>query len=436
MTYEQTLEYLYSRLPVFHRIGPAALKPDLSNTLKLCKALGNPENNFKSVHIAGTNGKGSVSHILASIMQEAGYKTGLYTSPHLVDFRERIKINGKPIGKKYVCDFVSTNKKTIKRIRPSFFEMTVGLAFEYFKEKKVDIAVIETGLGGRLDSTNVIHPEVSVITNIGYDHIDILGDTLELIAKEKAGIIKRWVPVVISETHPDTKDLFTEIAKKRSSKIYFADQNFNIKHLKQPINIDQNLTLDVFKDDKAFLRLVELDLTGNYQTKNILGVLQTVEVLREKGYVLKDDNIRKALSNVKKLTGLRGRWEILKTSPLTICDVAHNAEGIKEVLKQVSLTPHDHLHFVFGMVKDKDISKVLKLLPKNATYYFCKADLPRALEADELKLQASEYGLNGMVYPTVNDAFKAAQKAADDSDDLVLISGSTFIVAEVLENNF
>jgi dihydrofolate synthase/folylpolyglutamate synthase len=434
MLYESTLKFLYSQLPMFQRVGIFAYRADLMKTKLILEELGNPHKGLKTIHIAGTNGKGSTSHTLAAILQTNGYKTGLYTSPHLVDFRERIKVNGKPVGKMYVCDWVKRNRKALKKIHPSFFEMTVGLAFEYFKEQEVDIAVIETGLGGRLDSTNVIYPEVSVITNIGFDHTDILGETLVEIANEKAGIIKRWAPVVISETHPETEKLFKEIAEKRGCKIYFADQNFKIKNLHQPYSAEGYLNFNVFKDDQPFLRLIELDLNGNYQTKNILGVLQTIDVLREKGYIIKDDKIKKALSNVKKLTGLMGRWDILDNAPLTICDVAHNAEGIHEVLNQVKLTPHERLHFVFGMVKDKDITKVLKILPKDAAYYFCNADLPRALEAKDLMDQASKYHLKGEVYPSVNDALKAAQKAAEDSDDLVLISGSTFVVAEALVN--
>ncbi len=432
MVYQNTLKFLYSQLPMFQRVGIFAYRADLKKTKMILDALDNPHKNLRTIHIAGTNGKGSTSHMLAAILQASGYRTGLYTSPHLKDFRERIKVNGKPIRKSYVIDFVQRNKPMLKKIKPSFFEMTVGLAFEYFKEMEVDIAVIETGLGGRLDSTNVIYPEVSVITNIGYDHTDILGDTLEKIAVEKAGIIKRWAPVVISETNPITAEIFNEIAELRSSKIYYADQLLQVKNLRQPFDSTGSLTFDVWKEGKALLRLVELQLNGNYQTKNVLGVLQTVEILREKGYEISDHNIKKALNTVKDLTGIMGRWQTISEAPLTICDVAHNVDGIKEVLKQVELTPHQHLHFVFGMVKDKDITKVLKVLPKNATYYFCNADLPRALPANELQEQASMFKLKGAVYPSVKEALKAAQKAAEDHDDLVLITGSTFVVAEIV----
>ena len=432
MLYQKTLQFLYSQLPMFQRIGKLAYRADLTKTRKVLDILNNPQKALKTIHIAGTNGKGSTSHMLAAILQTAGYKTGLYTSPHLKDFRERIRVNGKPISKMYVVEFVKRNRASLKKIRPSFFEMTVGLAFEYFKKEEVDIAVIETGLGGRLDSTNVIYPEVSIITNIGLDHTDILGDTISKIAKEKAGIIKRWAPVVISETNELTKEIFKEIAKKRSSKIYFADELFSIKNIRPPFKIDGNLNFDVWKGADAYIRVLELDLIGIYQSKNILGVLQAVEILREKGYIITDLHIKRALSKVKKMTGFMGRWQMIDDSPLTMCDVAHNVDGITEVLKQVALTPHENLHFVFGMVKEKDITKVLSILPKNATYYFCNANLPRALDANELREQASLFDLNGAAYSSVKEALKAAQKAANFGDDLVLVSGSTFVVAEAL----
>jgi dihydrofolate synthase/folylpolyglutamate synthase len=429
--YQKTLHFLYSQLPMFQRIGIAAYRSDLKNTKLLLEAIGNPQKNFKTIHIAGTNGKGSSSHMLAAVLQTSGYKTGLYTSPHLKDFRERVKIDGRMIGKMYIVDFVKENRAVLKKIKPSFFEMTVALAFNYFRDEKVEIAVIETGLGGRLDSTNVIQPVVSLITNIGLDHTEILGDTIEKIATEKAGIIKRWSPVVISETNPETRQVFIDIAKQRLTPCYFADQIFGIKNSYQPLDSNSNLRLDIIKGDELVYQHLESDLNASYQSKNILGVLQTIEVLKEKGYEIDDKKVREGLKNVKHLTGIMGRWQTISTSPLTICDVAHNAHGITELLKQVALTSHINLHFVFGVVKDKDLTKVLELLPKDATYYFCKADLPRALDAEELQAKAVEFNLKGDVYPSVKAALEAAQGNAQ-YEDLVMVSGSTFVVAEVL----
>lgn len=416
---------------MFHRIGIAAYRSDLKNTKLLLDEIGNPQKNFKTIHIAGTNGKGSSSHMLAAVLQTSGYKTGLYTSPHLKDFRERVKIDGKMIGKMYIVDWVKKHRAAMKKIKPSFFEMTVALAFNYFSDEEVDIAVIETGLGGRLDSTNVIQPVVSLITNIGLDHTEILGDTLEKIATEKAGIIKRWAPIVISETHPETRQVFIDMAEQRLTECYFADQIFQVKKIYPLLDNTTNLRLDIDKGEEPAFKHLELDLTANYQAKNILGVLQTIEVLKEKGYEIDENKIRTALKQVKHITGIMGRWQTISDSPLTICDVAHNADGITELLEQVAMTYHHHLHFVFGVVKDKDIAKVLSLLPKDATYYFCKADLPRALDATELQAKAAEFNLNGNVYPSVKEALDAAQGNAQ-MDDLVIVSGSTFVVAEVL----
>ena len=431
MVYEKTLKFLYSQLPMFQRVGISAYRTDLTNTRLLLDEMGNPHKHFKSIHIAGTNGKGSSSHMLAAVLQEAGYRTGLYTSPHLKDFRERIKIDGKMVKKNFVVEFVKEHRKILKKIKPSFFEMTVAMAFEYFKEEEVDIAVIETGLGGRLDSTNIIQPVVSLITNIGLDHTEILGDTIKKIAIEKAGIIKRYAPVIISETNPITEKVFKEIAKTRTSTIYFADQLLKAKHILQPFDNDGKLLLSLYAGETALIKRLEMDLVGGYQIKNILGVMQTLEVLKEKGYDIKEKHIRTGISQVRKLTGLMGRWQMLSQSPLTICDVAHNVDGIKEVLKQVEIKSPMHLHFVFGMVKDKDITKVLEILPKDATYYFCKADLPRALDADELKTEAAKHKLKGKTYPSVKAALETAQNAAEEGD-MVLVSGSSFVVAEVV----
>ena len=432
MDYAQTLDYLYTQLPMFTRVGSSAYKEDLTNTIELCKRLDDPQDKFKSIHIGGTNGKGSTSHMLAAILQVAGYKTGLYTSPHLRDFRERVRINGEMISEQQVIDFVAAHQKDFEAISPSFFEMTVGLAFDIFAEEKVDIAVIEVGLGGRLDSTNIITPLLSVITNIGWDHMNILGDTLQLIAGEKAGIIKHSVPVIIGEYQPDIANIFLQKAAKEEADISFASDewevNSEVKNQKSKAEI---LDLEIINNSKTTTYNLQLDLTGNYQLKNIKTVLSAVNELRKQGFVITDEHLKIALRQVKTLTGLHGRWEVLSTDPLTICDTGHNPEGIKEVLKNISTTRFKHLHFVIGMVNDKDISKVLSMLPINATYYFCKPDIPRGLEAETLKQQAEGFGLNGEVYADVKVAYQSAQKAAQ-KDDMVFVGGSTFVVAEVV----
>lgn len=406
MNYRETLDYLYSRLPVFQRIGAAAYKADLHNTIALCKVAGNPEQKIKTIHVAGTNGKGSVSHFLAAIFQSAGYKTGLYTSPHLKDFRERIKVNGKMISKKYVVDFVAAQKNNFEKINPSFFEATVAMAFSYFRDQKTDIAVIETGLGGRLDSTNVIVPELSVITNISFDHMNLLGNTLEKIAFEKAGIIKPGIPVVIGEHIPETKKVFDEIAKKNKSAIIYAQNKPKRKKYKS-------------------------QLTGIYQQKNINTVLHAVEQLQKKGWKLSEKNIRIGIEKVVTLTGLHGRWQQLKRSPKVFCDIAHNEAGIKELLKQIKKAKHKNLHVVFGVVNDKEVDKVLSLLPKKAIYYFTKAYIPRALDEKLLRQKALEHKLKGKTFPKVKQAMNSAISNAG-KQDLVIITGSAFVVAEVV----
>ncbi|MEO5570971.1 MAG: folylpolyglutamate synthase/dihydrofolate synthase family protein [Bacteroidia bacterium] len=433
MTYKQTLDYFYSQLPMFHRVGAAAYKADLNNTIAICNLLDNPQNSFKSVHIAGTNGKGSVSHMLAAVLQEGGYKTGLYTSPHLKDFRERIRVNGKMISKKYVCDFTTKYKKDFNKIKPSFFEMTVGLAFDYFKEKKVDVAIIETGLGGRLDSTNIITPILSVITNIGWDHANLLGNTLQKIAAEKAGIIKKNITVIIGETQPETKNVFIAKARAENAELFFADENYTAVLIKD--GSLKNGLLNVKMIDAEFAALqfyqrVQLDLTGHYQLKNICTVFQSWRLLYNH-FQIEQKDFFSALKKVKQLTGLRGRWEIISKSPLTICDTGHNADGIKEVLKQLRKSKHKQLHFVLGMVNDKDVLGILKLLPCKAIYYFCKANIPRGMDAYELAQFAKIYNLKGEIYSSVKNALKEAQKAAA-KNDLVFVGGSTFTVAEVL----
>ena len=446
MTYPETLEYLYTQLPMFTRVGASAFKKDLTNTLVLCERLDNPQHKFKTVHVAGTNGKGSTSHMLAAILQTAGYKTGLYTSPHLRDFRERIRINGEMIAENLVVEFVVKHRPDFEEIQPSFFEMTVALAFDYFAKENVDIAIIEVGLGGRLDSTNIITPLLSVITNIGWDHMNMLGNTLPLIAVEKAGIIKPGVPVIISEYQPEVSEVFIAKAKQENSIIVFASDKWEALIDKQTggksdqatgqlsITLTQkdisNLLLTTHHNPATIYHL-KLDLSGSYQAKNVKGVLSTANELKKLGFSITDQQINTALTQVKVLTGLRGRWDILGHNPLLICDTGHNPDGIAEMVKNINNTFYSELHFVIGMVNDKEIANVLALLPKKAIYYFCKPDIPRGLDAQILQEQAKPFGLNGDVYGSVTSAFTAA-KAKASSNDLVFVGGSTFVVAEVI----
>ena len=399
MNYKDTLDYLFSQLPMYQRTGEAAYKKDIGNIIEACTILDNPHKKFKSIHIAGTNGKGSTAHIISSILQEEGYTVGLYTSPHLKDFRERIRINGIMISEKDVINFVSKNKIQFEKIKMSFFEYTVALAFNHFANN-VDIAIIETGLGGRLDSTNIINPEVSIITNIGYDHINLLGNTLEKIAFEKAGIIKQSVPVVIGRIQKETKNIFSETADKKEAPISFSKKyNYATKSLK-----------------------------GNYQTENINTAISALKILDWK---ISEENIIKGLDNISINTGIRGRWEQLKNEPLTICDTGHNKDGISNIIRQIKKINYKKLHFVFGSVNDKDLDEILRILPKNATYYFCHAQINRALNSNILKRQALNHKLRGDYFTTVSKAYKAALKSAE-KEDLIFIGGSTFVVAEVL----
>lgn len=427
MTYADTLAYLYEQLPMFSRIGTDAYKKDLTNTKQLCAALNNPQKRFKCIHIAGTNGKGSVSHMLAAILQTAGYKTGLYTSPHLKDFRERIRVNGAMCTKEFIIDFTERIKPQIERLEPSFFEITVAMAFEYFAQQNVDVAVIETGLGGRLDSTNIILPEISIITNIGYDHTQILGDTLEKIAYEKAGIIKQNIPAIIGEVVDETRPVFESSAKEKNAPLIFAQQNFYVQDFNYENNHLKAEVVDVRKDEHhTFL----LDLPGIYQTKNIVTVSEAVHQLQLKEWHIKLQHVEKALKQVKHLTGLHGRWEKLKENPAVIVDVAHNTAGIKQLLEQLELESYTRLHLIIGFVKDKDIESILALLPVNADYYFTKAQLPRALNEKILADLAAVHGLKGKDFADVNAALSEAITRAD-KEDLVLICGSVFLVAEV-----
>ena len=408
MTYLETVDFLYARLPYFTRDGKSAIKNDLNNTLKLCDILGNPQNKFKCIHVAGTNGKGSVSNMLSAIFQAHGYKTGLYTSPHLKDFRERIRVNGEMITEQFVVDFTEKITPYLEEIQPSFFEITVAMCFDYFANQEIEYAIIETGLGGRLDSTNIINPILSVITNIGMDHSDLLGDTLQKIAYEKAGIIKHKIAVVIGESSKETDSVFIEKAKSTDSPIYFADKNVRYYNTE-----------------------IETDLKGIYQEKNSVTVLQSIEVLKSLGLPFNDFTTAKALQNVRRLTNFRGRWEILNKKPLTIADTGHNAHGLRLVIQQLKQEKHQKLHIVFGMVKDKDRKPVIELLPKEAIYYFCQPNLPRALSAELLKDECELLGLTGTSYLSVNSAFEAARNNATEHD-LIFIGGSTFVVAEVL----
>jgi len=431
MTYKQTLEFFFSQLPMFHRVGAAAYKANLDNTIEICRSLGNPERKFRSIHVAGTNGKGSTSHMLASVLIESGYKTALFTSPHLKDFRERITVNGRKIPKKEVIRFTKLNMVNFAGIKPSFFEMTFSMAAWWFAHEKVDIAVIETGMGGRLDSTNVIIPELSIITNIGFDHTQFLGNTLEAIAAEKAGIIKPHIPVVIGESQPETLPVFKEFARKMKAEIYFADQNFGISNTSTSRHRIPLLKLDILKNGNPFIKNLYSPLSANYQLKNIVAVIQALGVLNNGNFKIENEQLKAGIRKVIKNTGFKGRWQTLSLKPLTIADIGHNAAGIHEVVEQLKTVRFNKLHFVLGVVNDKDVEAMLKLLPADACYYFCKADIPRGLDAEILAKQARSLGLMGNSYPSVKLAFETAQIAAG-INDLVFIGGSAFVVAEVV----
>ncbi|MGE7775346.1 bifunctional folylpolyglutamate synthase/dihydrofolate synthase [Chitinophaga sp. NPDC101104] len=427
MNYQQTIDYLYSRLPMFSKLGASALKNDLLNIRLLCGVLGHPEAKFPAVHIAGTNGKGSTSHMLSAIFQSAGYKTGLYTSPHLHDFRERIRINGEMIPEQRVVTFTEEIKQHIETIDPSFFEVTVAMAFQWFAEEGVDIAIIETGLGGRLDSTNIISPLLSIITNISLDHTHILGNTPELIAREKAGIIKPDTPVVISETQAGPEGVFREMADLHNAPILFADKQYTIVKSEPG---QEMLTVTVASASGEPTSTYRLDLPGHYQEKNLLGVLAGVNILRQEGYQLTQEAVEKGLANVKRLTGLGGRWEVIGRQPYTVLDVGHNEAGIRAILEQLSLVKFEKLHIVTGFVKDKDVPAALRLFPQDATYYFTRAQIPRALDEKELLEMASQEGLQGNSYTGVPEAYAAA-KAAAGENDMILVCGSCFIVGDM-----
>lgn len=429
MNYKETLNWLFNQLPMYQRQGKAAYKADLNNTLELDHYFNHPHNKFKSIHVAGTNGKGSVSHMIASVLQESGYKVGLYTSPHLKDFRERIKINGEMISEDFVVDFVHHHQSIFEEIKPSFFEMTVAMAFDYFAKKEIDVAVVEVGMGGRLDSTNIITPELSVITNIGLDHTAFLGDTLTEIAKEKAGIIKENVPVIIGETHHETKRTFIEKSEEKNTKIYFADQDYRVDY--SMLSMDHKQIFNIYNGNKNVYPELKLDLLGSYQAKNCITALKSIEQLTGKFHLITKDAIYKGMANVINNTGLNGRWQILNSKPLTVCDTGHNKEGLAFVMEQITQTAYKKLHFVFGVVDDKNLDQILGLLPTDAIYYFTNADIPRALDRNLLKEKAKKYQLEGDTYETVQTALENAKKNAGDND-LIFIGGSTFVVAEVV----
>ena len=431
MDYEKVLEYLYEQLPYYQRSGPAAYKGSLDNTLALDKFFEYPHKNFRTIHVAGTNGKGSVSHMMAAVLQKAGFKTGLYTSPHLKDFRERIRVNGEMVPETFVVDFVQRflEKNKTELLEPSFFELTVLMAFDYFSSENVDVAVIEVGLGGRLDSTNIIQPELSIITNISLDHTALLGDTLGKIALEKAGIIKPSVPVVIGETHPQTSMIFEGKANEIHAPILFADQQLSVDY--SMLSPDQKQFFNLKNKEGIQFENLKLDLLGKYQSKNICTLLCAVMELQRLGWKITESHIRSGLENVTGLTGLSGRWQTIGVNPRIICDTGHNEGGIREVVAQLNQIPHKKLHFIIGLVNDKDITGVLALLPKEAIYYFTKASIPRALDELQLMQMATYFGLNGAPYEDVQSALNEAKMYAD-KDDLIFVGGSTFVVAEVL----
>jgi dihydrofolate synthase/folylpolyglutamate synthase len=429
MNYQETIDYLLSYLPMFQRIGAAAYKADIYNTVELMKALGNPEKKFKSIHVAGTNGKGSSSHLIASILREKGLKVGLHTSPHLKDFRERIKIDNKMCDEEFVINFVENNKELIKRIKPSFFETAVAMAFTYFAQENVDIAIIEVGMGGRLDSTNVINPLACLITNISFDHTQFLGNSLEAIAQEKAGIIKQNTPVVISQTQKETQNVFSSKANEKNSPICFADSYLSCEN----VNHSQGLLkMDIYKNGVERIKNLQSSLSGYYQQKNILGVVALIDMLNQyHNFNISDEEIKQGIENLSSNFPIVGRWQTLCNKPLTICDTGHNEDGLKYVIEQIKNTPHEKLRFVLAMVNDKDVNKVLSMLDKDAEYYLSQAKIPRALPVDELAEKAMQAGLSFTKYDTISQALTQAQQDSKEND-LVFVGGSTFTVAEVV----
>jgi dihydrofolate synthase/folylpolyglutamate synthase len=432
MTYAETLAYLYEQLPMFQRVGTAGFKKGLDNAWTLSKAMGQPERKFRSIHVAGTNGKGSSSHMLAAVLQAAGYRVGLYTSPHLREFTERIRLDGQELPADFLVDWVARWRPLFEEVQPSFFEMCVALAYDYFAQMEVDVAVIEVGLGGRLDSTNIITPLVALITNISYDHQNLLGDTLPLIAAEKAGIIKPGVLVVVSQTQPEVRAVFEDQARQEGSALLFADELYRAERTGAEDGTSGSQVFDLKRAGRPYLEDVALGLLGHYQRLNLPGVLAVLDELRRQGFELPEAAVRRGLREVTKLTGLRGRWSIIGQQPLVVCDTGHNEAGLRLVLEQLRRLRYRRLHMVIGTVNDKDVAKMLALLPPEASYYFCQAAIPRALAGDELAAMATAAGLRGQNYGPVPAAVAAARQAAQP-DDVVFIGGSTFVVAEVAE---
>ena len=430
MNYQETVDYLYNQLPLYQRTGGAAYKANLENTYKLDKHFESPHKKYKTVHVGGTNGKGSVCHMLASVLQNAGYVVGLHTSPHLIDFRERIKINGKLIPEEYIVKFVMKNMAFFRNTQPSFFEMSVFMAFDYFASKKVDIAIIEVGLGGRLDSTNIITPLFSVITNIGFDHMDFLGNSLDKIAYEKAGIIKDSVPVIIGESSSQINSVFLKTAEDKSSPIVFADQIYSIDY--GFYSSDEKQIFNVEKEKQIFYNGLKTDLLGSCQGKNVVTALACIDLLRENGLGIDNMDIYNGLERVISNTGLNGRWQLMDYNPRIVCDTAHNQEGFKSVISQLENTPYSRLHLILGFVKDKNIDEFLKVFPKDASYYFTKADIPRALDERIILKKSKKYNLKGKSYYTVREAYNAARSSAHEND-MIFIGGSTYIVADYLK---
>ena len=427
MTYSEAISFLFEQLPMYQRVGASAYKKDLTNTLKLCKHLGNPESNFKSVHVAGTNGKGSSAHMLASVLIAAGYKTGLYTSPHLKDFCERIKVNGQPISQDAVVDFVQYNHKYLSKLKPSFFEMTVGLAFKQFDDAEVDIAVIEVGLGGRLDSTNVITPEVSLITNIGYDHTDMLGETLAKIAAEKAGIIKSGIPVVIGNYTAETLPVFEQKASQQKSTMILTQEQYEVK---LEARTGQYQCISVHEKGKLRFTNLKLSLTGAYQLQNLPGVLGTINYLKHQGYTITDENIQQGLKAVQKYTGLKGRWQLLENNPTVVADTGHNSEAFRAIVSQIVSYEFQELHLVLGFVQGKAVEEILALIPNDAYFYFCKPAVPRGMDVNELAVIADKLQINYQTIPSVNKALQTAKERASEND-FIFVGGSSFVVAEL-----
>lgn len=429
MEYKEALEFLFSSLPMYQRVGKVAYKADLSNTLALDEYFDHPHRTFDAIHIAGTNGKGSVAHMLSAILQSAGFRTGLYTSPHLKDFRERIRVDGRMIPQAEVTGFVNGHRKIITEIKPSFFEMTVAMAFDHFRNQEVDVAIVETGMGGRLDSTNILDPVLAIITNIGMDHSQFLGDTLYKIAREKAGIIKEGVPVVVGRKQEEVSVVFERMVKEMNGTLSFADQEYRVEYsLGSPEN---KQIMHVYRDNESLFGSLEVGLMGLYQQQNVVTVLKSVDILRDKGYAVTEEEMRKGLSRVTQLTNLRGRWEILGNNPLVICDTAHNPDGIAEVMAQIRQMAWKKLHIVIGLVDDKAPGKLLSMLPGEAKYYFTQSSIPRAMDREKLARHAMKYGLYGQVCPSPERALKLAISNAE-AEDLVFAGGSTFVVAEII----